>query len=94
MKTRTEALADYENALMALDEALDAAQSVVPRQDGEDNIELFSARIDALRLQLYVVNETLGNVLRASLTLPKETACDQSSQPAGSPAARPPVTRR
>lgn len=93
MKTRTEALADYENALMALDEALDAAQSVVPRPDDEDNIRLCSARIDALRLQLYVINETLGNVLRASLTLPKEAADDQSFQPAGSPAARPPVAR-
>lgn len=81
MKTKTEALADYENALMALDEALDAAQSVVPRQDGADNMQLFSARIDALRLQLYVINETLGSVLRASLTLPKEAADDQSSQP-------------
>ena len=93
MKTRTEALADYENALMALDEALDA-QSVVPRQDGEDNMQLLSVRIDALRLQLYIINETLGNVLRSSLTLPKEIADDRSPQAVGSPAARPPIVRR
>jgi hypothetical protein len=63
--TNTRALADYENAFRALNEALNTVDSVHRPEGTEDSVEVLTARVDVMRYKLHMINETLASVLRA-----------------------------
>lgn len=50
--------------LARIDRALDEIEAFVPKHEA-DELDVLAARVDALRLQLYIVNELLRVVVEA-----------------------------
>ena len=55
----------YDKGLVAIEQALNSIEGLIPRQGAEEKLQSLAARIDVVRFQLYVINETLAGVLHS-----------------------------
>jgi hypothetical protein len=75
---RTEFVTISQRDLSAIDQALACVEGLVAKQDAEDRFQVLTARVDVLRLQIYIVQDIVRSLFESSGQTPRRS-CDSLS---------------
>lgn len=73
---RTDVVRTSYETLIAVDEALTCAGQLVTKQDIDNEFEALAARIDVLRLQLYIVQDIVRSLIEGTPGRDTSTSSD------------------